>query len=158
MREQEVTFRQLDDLLARVRVTQQRPWYRARLLGTDSVGSPAELRVLRAVETRSVGGGQPAIREVAEELALEHSSASRAVDAVVRKGLVAKSPAVHDSRRAILSLTDAGRRALAVTTQRRMTLFVEATRGWDPDDVARLTGLLGRLADDLDSLEPDHGD
>jgi DNA-binding MarR family transcriptional regulator len=150
-------LRQLDDLLARIRVTQQRPWFRARLLGPDTIGSPAELRVLRAIENSSAAGGAPSIRDVAEELALEQSSASRAVETVARRGLVAKAAADSDSRRTILSLTETGRRALAVTTERRLNVLVDATEGWAADDVTALADLLCRLVDALDGLERDSG-
>ncbi|PRC51989.1 MarR family transcriptional regulator, partial [Mycobacterium sp. ITM-2017-0098] len=84
-----------------------------RVLGADSrVSNVSTLRVLRAVEQCQEAGGA-SIRDVADFMAVECSTASRIVAAVVDAGLLSKSSAADDQRRCALTLTDVGRKELA---------------------------------------------
>src|SRR5690606_22844843 len=81
----------LDELLTRILITRQRPDWRRRLL--DSAGpvtSMSSLRALRAVELRERAGQAASIGDVAEFLAVDHSTASRTVSAIVVAGLLTK--------------------------------------------------------------------
>ena len=81
----------LDELLTRLHVARQRPSWRRRLLdGADPVASVSTLRVLRAVEHSQQTGDGASISDVAEYAAVEHSTASRTVAAVVAAGLLTK--------------------------------------------------------------------
>ena len=136
----------LDELLSRIHVARQRPSWRRRLLdGTSPVTSVSTLRVLRAVERCQQIGGGASIREVAEFMAVEHSTASRSVAAVVAAGLLTKTSATDDQRRCVLVLTDVGRKALATVTDRRRELVAETIAGWPDTDVDTLVTLLDRL-------------
>ena len=107
----------LDELLTRLHVARQRPSWRRRLLdGGDPVANVSTLRVLRAVEN---SGGGASISDVAEYMAVEHSTASRTVASVVAAGMLTKASATDDQRRCVLVLTDVGRKALATVTDRR---------------------------------------
>lgn len=135
----------LDELLTRIYVARQRPSWRRRLLdGTGLVTSASTLRVLRAVERGQQAGGA-SIRDVAEFMAVEHSTASRTVAAVVAAGLLTKTSATDDQRRCVLVLTDVGRKALATVTDRRRELVAEAIADWPDTDVDTLVTLLDRL-------------
>lgn len=141
---------ELDDAVHHVRLALQRPAYARRMLrGLAFDGGMASLRVLRAVEQSR---DAPSIRHIATALGVEHSTASRLVDGLVRSGLVEKSPSATDQRQTLLSLTRDGESVLDEATVRRQQLMTEATRGWDDADVHTLAQLLQRLADEIDAI------
>ncbi|MDZ4236324.1 MAG: MarR family winged helix-turn-helix transcriptional regulator [Dietzia sp.] len=138
----------LDELLTRVHLARQRPSWRRRLLdGADSVTNVSTLRVLRAVEESERTNGGASIRDVSEFMAIEHSTASRTVAAVVAAGLLTKTFGPDDQRRCALVLTDAGRKALATVTERRRDLVAETIADWPDTDVDTLVALLDRLTE-----------
>ncbi|SEH53135.1 DNA-binding transcriptional regulator, MarR family [Mycolicibacterium rutilum] len=140
-------YDRLDDLLTRIAVARQRPSWRDRILDrTGPVANASTLRVLRAVEQSHPAGGA-SIGDVAEFMAVEHSTASRSVGAVVAAGLVEKAFAAEDQRRCTLVLTDAGRRALETVTERRRELVAETIADWPDANVDTLVDLLDRLAE-----------
>lgn len=143
----------LDDLLTRIHVARQRPSWRRRLLdGADPVTNVSTLRTLRAVEHHQRNGGGASIGDVADYLAVEHSTASRTVSAVVAAGLLTKSSADDDQRRSVLVLTDIGINALATVTDRRRDLVAETVVDWDSGDIDRLVVLLERLTDRFEAV------
>ena len=138
----------LDELLTRIHLVRQRPTWRRRLLdGAGPVRNVSTLRVLRAVEECQRIGGGASIRDVAEFMAVEHSTASRTVAAVVAAGLLTKTSAPDDQRRCALVLTDIGRKALATVTDRRRDLVAETIADWPDTDVDTLVVLLDRLTE-----------
>lgn len=140
-------YDQLDDLLTRIHIARQRPQWRHRVLGADGlVSTVSTLRVLRAVEQCQDAGGA-SIRDVADFMAVEHSTASRIVAAVVHAGLLSKSSAADDQRRCALMLTDVGRKELAAVTDRRRDLVAETVADWPEADVDTLVALLDRLTE-----------
>lgn len=141
-------YDQLDELLTRIHVARQRPNWRRRLLdGAGPVTSVSTLRVLRAVERHQLLGSGASVGDVAEHLAVEHSTASRTVSSVVAAGLIAKSAAPEDQRRSVLVLTDAGQKALTAVTERRRDLVAEAVADWPGADVDTLVTLLQKLTE-----------
>jgi DNA-binding MarR family transcriptional regulator len=141
-------YDQLDDLLTRIAVARQRPGWRRRVLDdAGPVTNASALRVLRAVEQCQQLGAGASIRDVAEFMAVEHSTASRSVAAVVSTGLLTKAFATDDQRRCALVLTDAGREALAAVTGRRRDLVAETIADWSENDVDALVNLLDRLTE-----------
>ncbi|MGV0813703.1 MarR family winged helix-turn-helix transcriptional regulator [Mycolicibacterium boenickei] len=144
-------FDQLDELLVRIHTVRQRPGWRRRLIdASGSVPSLSTLRVLRAVEQREKAGQSPSIGEVAEYMAVEHSTASRTVANVVTAGLLTKTLAADDQRRCVLTLTDEGRKALADVTERRREMVAETVADWPEADVDKLVGLLQQLVTDFE--------
>jgi DNA-binding MarR family transcriptional regulator len=140
-------YDQLDDLLTRIHIARQRPQWRHLVLGTHSpVANISTLRVLRAVEQCQQAGGA-SIRDVADFMAVEHSTASRIVATVVASGLLSKSSAADDQRRCALVLTDVGRKELAAVTDRRRDLVADTVADWPDDDVDTLVALLDRLTE-----------
>ncbi len=135
----------LDELLTRLHVARQRPSWRRRLLDGNTVTNVSTLRVLRAVEHAQQTGDGASISDVAEYMAVEHSTASRTVGAVVAAGLLTKAYATDDQRRCVLVLTDVGRKALATVTDRRRELVAETIADWPEADVDTLVALLERL-------------
>lgn len=142
----------LDELLARIRQAQQRGAWRRPLLDSSGLGlSLADVRVLRAIERRAAAGSPPSISDIADDVGVEHSTASRAVANVESAGLVSKTAADTDQRRSSLVLTARGRRALARTTARRRQMVDHVVSDWTAADLDKLVGLLERLADDFDA-------
>jgi DNA-binding MarR family transcriptional regulator len=140
-------YDQLDELLTRIHVARQRPSWRRRVLdGAGPVTNVSTLRVLRAVEHCQQNGGA-SIRDVAEYVAVEHSTASRTVGAAVAAGLLTKTSATDDQRRCVLVLSDVGREALARVTDRRRELVAETIADWPETDVETLVTLLDRLTE-----------
>ncbi|BBY17659.1 MarR family winged helix-turn-helix transcriptional regulator [Mycolicibacterium litorale] len=141
----------LDELLTRIHIIRQRPEWRRRLLDSvDPVTTVSTLRVLRAVEQCEKSDRGASIGDVADYMAVEHSTASRTVGAVVAAGLLTKSLAPDDQRRCVLMLTEAGRKALAAVTGRRREIVAGVVSDWPDTDVDALVDLLGRLVTDFE--------
>jgi DNA-binding MarR family transcriptional regulator len=143
-------YDQLDELLTRIHVARQRPSWRRRVLDeAGPVTNVSTLRVLRAVEHCQQTGGA-SVRDVAEYVAVEHSTASRTVGAAVAAGLLTKTSATDDQRRCVLVLSEVGREALARVTDRRRDLVAETIADWPEADVETLVDLLDRLTERLE--------
>ncbi len=137
----------IDELLTRIHVARQRPDWRQRVLGTDGpVANVSTFRALRAVQRCRQSGGA-SVRDVAEFMAVEHSTASRIVAGAVAAGLLTKSSADDDQRRCALVLTDVGRKELAAVTDRQRDLVAATVADWSEADVDTLVALLDRLAE-----------
>ena len=144
----------IDDQLLRLRQAQSRGEYRARILtGVPHVGSVGSLRVLRAIERAEAEGRSPSIREVAAEVGIEQSTASRAVNETDRRGLTVRQACESDQRRVLLTLTDEGRAAADRATQNRRDIVAEALAGWSPDDVKTLDTLFSRFVGALSEVD-----
>lgn len=144
-------YNQLDELLVRIHTVRQRPGWRRRLIdASGSVPSLSTLRVLRAVEQREKAGQSASVGDVAEYMAVEHSTASRTVANVVAAGLLTKAQDAEDQRRCVLSLTETGRQALADVTERRREMVAETVAGWAESDVDKLVDLLEQLVADFE--------
>jgi DNA-binding MarR family transcriptional regulator len=142
----------LDDALVAVRRVQLRPGYRGRVLA--ALDHPIELgalRTLRVVERR--GEDATCVGDVAEVLAIDPSTASRAVDRCVAAGWLERTPSRADRRRTELTLSATGRVVLATVTASRRELLAEVTGDWAEGDLAQLTVLLDRLVAAFDDLE-----
>lgn len=141
----------LDEAISGFRVATQRPAYRDRLLaGIQFDGGIASLRLLRSVERLTEDGVGPSIRQVATSLGVEHSTASRTTDAMVRAGLVSRDRCSDDQRQIRLELTRQGRTTLAAATARRQEVLASLVEDWDEEDLHTLAVLLDRLRDTFD--------
>ena len=126
-----------------------------RVAGDDGRGGGSERRlqdiaVLDAVETAGRRVNEVAVADVAHQLGLDHSGASRFVAAAVERGYLHRTASAQDSRRAVLTVTDAGRRLLDASHLWQDDVYARLVANWDPDDAARLAQYLRRLADELD--------
>lgn len=84
------------------------------------------------------------------ELGLDKSTVTRQVDAVVRLGLVERSPDPHDARARVVRLTDTGRSRYDEVVASSVVEWRKRLAEWDPEDIRTLTDLLHRLSDDTD--------
>jgi DNA-binding MarR family transcriptional regulator len=121
-----------------------------------SAGGPVALDIAAVLilhRLATVGPTRPT--ELAADVTLDLSTVSRHVRSLQDAGLVTRHDDPHDGRSCLVSLTDSGDAVLVEALRRRQQHLATALSTWDPDDVADLHRLLGRLADDLeDGQEP----
>jgi DNA-binding MarR family transcriptional regulator len=120
-----------------------------RRFGRDPAAAGPRLGHVLVVQAWE-GGEALSVAEVADRLAVEHSTASRLVAAAEAAGLVRRRPSPEDRRRARLQITAAGRRLRAAAHRHQDEVFARATASWSGRDRDRFAALLVRFADDLD--------
>jgi DNA-binding MarR family transcriptional regulator len=108
-----------------------------------------DLLVLDAVEAAARRDPEVAVADVAHQLGIDRSGASRFVTAAVDHGYLERRPSASDARRAVLTLTPAGRELLAGSHAWQEQVYAELTSGWEPEDAARFAGYLQRLEAEL---------
>lgn len=137
---------ELDELLTRTARLYRRPQLRESLVAAvPGIGSAVNLQILRAVETRLRSGERPAVGDIAYDLVIEASTASRAVQAAVERGLLEKSPSDSDQRKSLLNITPRGWEVLEQAGNYRLAVLRSAVGDWPGGDIDLLVGLLDRL-------------
>lgn len=91
------------------------------------------------------------LRELAVVRGFDASTMSRRVSHLCETGLLERTPDPQDGRAQLLSLSAAGRHALAEERGRRVRLITESLGEWTPDDKSELARLLSRLNDSLEN-------
>jgi len=81
---------------------------------------------------------------LASTFGLDPSTITRQVQALERAGLAERGADPRDRRVSMLSLTDAGARAVRATRTRRRERFREMLAGWSEDDLETFAVLLER--------------
>ncbi len=150
---------QLDELLLRFVRAVRRPSYLNRILqGASGIPGAQALRVLRSVELREQRGERTSIRDVAADLEIEQSTASRAVNAIVDLELVSRSTDPSDQRRTLLSLTPEGHAALTLASRNRMSVIAEVSARWTAAEIQLFTRMLEQLVVQYETVDaPDAG-
>jgi DNA-binding MarR family transcriptional regulator len=92
------------------------------------------------------------VSEVAEQLGVDLSVASRQIASLAREGYVERRDDDRDRRAQLVAVTPAGRRALRESHRRMVSAFTLVLEGWEDDDVDSLTRGLERLRDDFARL------
>jgi DNA-binding MarR family transcriptional regulator len=90
--------------------------------------------------------------ELADVAKLDPSTVSRHVAQLVKASLITRQPDPADGRAVQLVLTELGRDRIAEAKKRREAMISDALTRWSDDDVARLTELLTRLNDDIETF------
>ncbi len=108
-----------------------------------------DILVLDAVAAAARRDPEVAVADVAHQLGIDRSGASRFVTAAVYHGYLERRPSASDARRAVLTLTPAGRELLAGSHAWQEQVYAELTSGWEPEDAARFAGYLQRLEAEL---------
>ena len=108
-----------------------------------------DILVLDAVESAARRDPEVAVADVAHQLGIDRSGASRFVTATVEHGYLERGPSPTDARRAVLTLTAAGRELLAGSHAWQEQAYAQLTEAWDPEDAARFAGYLQRLESEL---------
>ncbi|MBJ7330878.1 MAG: MarR family transcriptional regulator [Solirubrobacteraceae bacterium] len=88
------------------------------------------------------------VSEVAAELGVDLSVASRQIAALTAEGYVERRTDPEDGRAQIVDLTPAGRKVLRDSHRRMVASFEEVLRDWSDTDIDALSAGLGRLRDD----------
>jgi DNA-binding MarR family transcriptional regulator len=90
--------------------------------------------------------------ELARQLLVDCSTASRHVARLVERGLARREPDPLDARALVLTATPAGQRLIRKLRAAHCRLLEERLSAWSDDDLHALVGLTGRLVDDLAAL------
>ncbi|HWL42835.1 MAG TPA: MarR family transcriptional regulator [Ilumatobacter sp.] len=108
----------------------------ARLLRSLELTPATELTLPHYRVLGLLSAGDERASALAERLAVSRPTVTALVDSLVERGLVVREVAADDRRAVRLSITDAGRRAVAATGQAlRATLDDIVARCADPDVV-----------------------
>lgn len=113
--------------------------------GGDEAPTFGQIRLLHAL------GRHPcSLGDLATHAHVASSTMSRTIDALVKRGWVARREAPHDRRQVLLELTDEGRAAHAAITAQSYALVTEIMERLTPDELLRVhAGLIAlrRLSD-----------
>lgn len=141
---------ELDAALLGLRRFWSRPevkqYYADRLRSDVQAG---DYRTLRAIERAAE---RPSVGDVAAELRVDASTASRMINRVVKAGLCERTPSQEDARRTNLELTEAGRETLLELNRVRVAFLRELTGDWAAEEIATLAAMLRRLETALTGL------
>lgn len=88
------------------------------------------------------------VSDVAEDLHVDISVASRHLAALEEEGRVERASDPADGRSRLLAVTAAGEKALAGAHGRMVEAFAPSVEGWSDEDLGLLVGLLRRLRAD----------
>jgi DNA-binding MarR family transcriptional regulator len=101
-----------------------------------------------------VANGPQRARALAECSYVDPSTVSRQVDQLVRLGLVERRADPADGRATLLAATEAGCAVHRRLQDVRARMVADLLDDWAPEDVERLTALLGRLNEDISTQMP----
>src|SRR5689334_2163652 len=122
-----------------------RYWSRRWAAGPAPEGQVGHVLILEAID--AAGRGSTAqIADVAVELGLDRSNASRMLAAAVDAGLVTKTVSLRDARRTELGITPDGQDLLRAARDWQEQTFARMTAGWPAADARRFAAYLVRLA------------
>jgi DNA-binding MarR family transcriptional regulator len=96
------------------------------------------------------------VKDLAEQLHVDLSVASRQVAALESAGYVRREPDPDDRRSARVTTTEAGDAALQAAHERIVGVFATALAGWSVQDAERLTSALRRLRADYERATTGH--
>jgi DNA-binding MarR family transcriptional regulator len=113
----------------------------------DSEPHVMHVLVLEAIDA-AASGGPVSVADVANQLGIDRSGASRMVADAVESGHVRKAASPADARRAALAITDRGADLLTAARAWQERVFEDLVAQWPRRDAARLAGYLRRLADE----------
>ena len=109
----------------------------------------ADFEALTAISRMIHGIGTPArpdvtIGDVAEDLAIDPSRASRLVSGLVNAGFIRREADQGDGRKSILRITSAGQALLEAFVTLKWRVTVEAFANWPEQDILRFRDLFAR--------------
>lgn len=112
----------------------------------------ASLRVAESVARLE----SPSIKEVAQDLGVDHSTTSRAVAAAERQGLISRTAHPRDKRQAILTLTATGAKISAELPALRQHMMDESLHDWSDEEISQFREFLERFRVVLEKNFTDH--
>ncbi len=90
--------------------------------------------------------------ELAQHACLDASTVSRHLRALDGAGYVTRRPDPDDARAVLFEASAAGYQLVSHAVEESVALFARVTEHWAPSDLAHLTRLACRLAEDLEKL------
>lgn len=146
------TFAELDRGLLRLRRMWLQQGRRGRLI--EEVGSPIAMSVLRTIfAIDALNSDKTSVSDVAAELEVDASTASRLVENAVTNGYAERNPSSVDRRKSVLKLTADGRNMLVKARAGRTKLLAEVTANWSDEEIELIATLLNRLHDDFEVVD-----
>jgi DNA-binding MarR family transcriptional regulator len=112
-------------------------------------GTASHPQLVLTVDAVHAAGPDAAVGDVARQLGLDQSGASRMVATATASGYLERTRGTTDARRRALRLTPDGETLLAAAQEWQRQTFHELTADWDPDDRAQFARYLRRLADQV---------
>ncbi len=120
-----------------------RYWSRRWPATGDGQERGRDVMVAEAVSARAPAPAS--VRDVAEQLGLDHSGASRLVAAAVGRGLLSSTADAGDRRQRRVVVTPAGARLVADAHRWQERVFADLTAGWSRPEVEQFHRLMSRL-------------
>lgn len=105
-----------------------------------------DVMVTEAVATLQ-GGAGATVNQVADELGIDQSGASRFLTQAVERGYLSKVAPPTDARQRRLVVTSKGAKMLESAHHWQESVFAELTADWSIEDVQRFHGYLQRFLD-----------
>ncbi len=102
--------------------------------------------VTEAVAALQDDGGAT-VNQVADELGIDQSGASRFITQAVERGYLRKAPSPADGRQRRLLVTSKGAKMLGSAHRWQESVFADLTADWSAEDVRRFHGYLQRFLD-----------
>lgn len=103
------------------------------------------VQLLEAIDAAAARGAV-SVSQVADELGLDRSGASRMISVAVSAGHVERRSAEDDARRAEVAMTRRGRALLGAARTWQQAAFERMLADWSRADVQRFSSYLERLA------------
>lgn len=110
----------------------------------DDQGHPLELSTLLVLH--AVGDTGATVRQVADELDVAHSTASRFVTRAELAGVVTRRASTVDARAIMVVLTKSGRELDRRATSFRLERLARLTQGWRPEELRDFAKATERFA------------
>jgi DNA-binding MarR family transcriptional regulator len=120
-----------------------------RGVATYKIFEELDLTLTQVKALTALSGGELTVKDLAERLGLSLPGASRAVDALVERGLLGRREDTVDRRMKRLRCTDAGRDALARLDEARLAGVAHFTATLPAAQRKRLSAALRPILDDL---------
>lgn len=118
--------------------------YWSRRWAGSPVGMGRDVMVTEAVSALQ-GADGATVNEVADELGIDQSGASRFISQAVERGYLRKVASPTDARQRLLLVTQEGETMLKSAHQWQELVFADLTCDWATEDVQRFHGYLQRF-------------
>lgn len=115
--------------------------------GAPPAWTVPNLFVIQAID--GAASEEVTVADVARQLGIDRSVASRMVAEATRDGFVVRSTSTRDARRAALTLTDAAKEFLTASQAHQRQAFEALVGHWPEEDQERFAGYLSRLAGEV---------
>ena len=107
----------------------------------------SQILVVQAVQTATAGGRAATVGDVAEQLAIDPSTASRLVTQTIRAGYLTRMAAQHDGRAVQLTLTPIGEALADHAHHYQRAVFDQITSTWSTEERHTFAHLFVKFAD-----------